>query len=170
MARQKILRTRSVLVLVCFLLTGCAFRFHEVAPDADIGSYAEPWLIYCETVVSHLPDPGLMPGAKRRRWLVATDSSGQAITIEGKLEEGFFIFEGVSRGALTGSGGSSGVQMKDMRAACLASMGRMGGEKANELAAVRAFRESDSARVSIVFHPRAHRAGIRKFVVFSDSF
>jgi len=100
---------------------------------------------------------------------VATDSSGQAITIEGKLEEGFFIFEGVSRGALTGSGGSSGVQMKDMRAACLASMGRMGGEKANELAAVRAFRESDSARVSIVFHPRAHRAGIRKFVVFSDS-
>ena len=160
---------RGASIVSCLLINGCAIRLHESAPNLAISAAGEPWLVHCETTVSHVADSQTSKGIGTEKWLVAGDKSGLEIRLAGTIEDGFFKFGELVRGEFSGSNASGRIGIEDLRIACLTTMARTKAVKANELLSVRAFRKSDDVNLAIDFSSGASHSSIRKLVVFSDS-
>ena len=144
-------------------------RLYEAAPNLDIAATGEPWLVRCETTVSHVIDGQTSTGIGAEKWLVASDISGKEVRLAGKIEDGFFKFGELIQGEFGGRNASAQIAMEDLRAACLATMVQSNSVKTNELLSVRAFRKSDGVNLAIDFGPGQGHSSIQRLVVFSDS-
>ena len=143
-------------LLVAALLSGCAAQIKEKAPQVTSSDHA--WLVHCVTAESHRPsDKKVNKGVSKPRWLVALDSVGVPIQLQGNLEDGFLALQ------------EGQPSEEDLRLGCVAAAQISTHQHHNEVARILAFREKERVNVAIAFPDAANEGQVERLVIFGDS-
>lgn len=121
------------------LLQTALLQWHDPAPDLSPARQDQPWLVHCETAESHAPDEEAAPGVQRTRWLWATDSQGNALLLDGHLEDGFLAVRGIRQAGNT----LAPTSLPALRQSCLDTLRQRNSDTPLELGKVRAARQGE---------------------------
>jgi len=146
---------RAALLAMTLVLTGCATRFEEKAPEQT--ATLDTWQVHCETAHSHRPsNEALNKGVDRSTWLVALDEELAPYQLTGLLEDGFLRL------------GPTQPDEDELRAGCVRAVTHDTRKGGNEIARILAFRPAENINVSIQY-PRDAGDGLTRLVIFGDS-
>jgi thermolabile hemolysin len=146
---------------------GCAWQWHDPAPDLSSDRQEQPWLVHCETAESHLPDDEkAASGVRKARWLWARDVEGKPIELAGQLEDGFLAVKGIRQRDNT----VMATSLPALRQICLETLLNRDTKNPLELGKVRAARDDEEIDVPMAFPPVAPPPyPVRRMVIFGDS-
>jgi thermolabile hemolysin len=165
-----VLRTATVLLLVS-CATGCATLFHKPRPDLDLPVAERPWRAHCGWLLPPSSEPGAPPGVRESGWTWAADDGARRLILDGRLEDGFLVVEGVR--AASDKDDRDVVPLAATAGAvadgCAGTLARAE-PAARQLYAVRGARDGEGVDVPLVFpgDPAAPRP-VSRLVVFGDS-
>ena len=163
---------RSLIALPCLLasLAGCAALFHRPRPDLELAVAERPWRVRCGWVLPALAEPSLDP--RDDGWVWASDGKKRRLIVDGHVEDGFFLVEGVR--ARSDEDDRVVVPVaataQDVRRACNVALDREVEGEQPRLYAMTAVRDGEGIEVPLVFpsDPALPRP-VSRMVVFGDS-
>jgi phospholipase/lecithinase/hemolysin len=151
--------------------SGCAL-FHRPRPDLELDLAERPWRVRCAWVLPPAAERGASPTPRGDGWSWAGDEAGRRLVVTGRIDDGFFVVEGVraasdrdDRDVLPHP-----ATARDVRRACNVALDRAVEGEQPRLYAVSAVRDGEGIEVPMVFpdDPALPRP-VSRLVVFGDS-
>ena len=85
----------ALLVVLLAGVSGCAALFHKPRPDLELAVEQRPWRVRCGWVLPPAAEAGGSPSPRAEGWAWASDSAQRRLIVNGRIEDGFFLVEGV---------------------------------------------------------------------------
>jgi phospholipase/lecithinase/hemolysin len=161
-----------VIVLALSLLGGCAALFYKPRPDLELAVEERPWRVRCAWLLPALGGPGAPAGPREDGWAWAGDEAGRRLIVDGRVEDAFFLVEGVRAASDRDDRDVVPVPAtaSDVRHACSIALDRAVDGAQPRLYAVSAVRDGEGVEVPLVFpNDPALPRPISRMVVFGDS-
>jgi phospholipase/lecithinase/hemolysin len=160
------------LVVLSLTLSGCASLFHKPRPDLELALEERPWRVRCSWMLPASPETGAAPGPRDDGQVWASDSQQRRLIVRGRLEDGFFVVDGVNaasdrddRDVLPLAGTA-----REVRQVCNVSLDREREGEQPRLYAMTAVRDGENVEVPMVFPgDEARPRPVSRLVVFGDS-
>jgi thermolabile hemolysin len=155
-----------IAIAVCGVLNACAWRLHEPAATLETTPEKGSWGLHCETAEVHSRSDDHHKHAANVKYLWAETDAREAITLDGHLEDGFFIATEVS----TESGEKLTNTRSSLRQLCRDTLTRGKDTSRSLLGKVRAARTSENINLPLVFPEKSYATGeVSRLVIFGDS-
>ena len=163
---------RSALAVALVALGGCATLFHKPRPDLELAVEERPWRVRCGWVLPPAAEPDASPSPRADGWAWASDAALRRLIVDGRIEDGFFLVEGVraasdrdDRDVLPYP-----ATARDVRRACAIALDREVEGEQPRIHAVVATRDGEGVDVPMVFPgDAALPRPVSRMVVFGDS-
>ena len=155
-----------IALVVCGGLNACACRLHEPAAELETTLKNGRWGLHCETAEIHSRSDDHHAQAVNIKYLWAETEAGEAITLEGQLEDGFFITTQIS----TESGEKLSNTRSNLRQLCRDTLTREKDTARSLLGKVRAARPAENINLPLAFPEKPDVSGeVSRLVIFGDS-
>jgi len=166
------IRWAALAALLLPAITGCATLFHKPRPDLELAVEQRPWRVRCGWVLPPAGELGASPSPRGDGWAWASDSAQRRLVVTGRIEDGFFLVEGVSAASDKDDRDvlPFPATARDVRQACAVALDRAVEGEQPRLVSLAAVRDGEGVEVPLVFPgDSALPRPVSRMVVFGDS-